>query len=82
MQMEAGKYRGCELSEVPTDYLEWAAVHLCLNPEQWDGVMAERSRRINSQRLEAETPMQKRLERPLQAFNKIAARLRLAVKGR
>ncbi len=81
MQLEAGSYRGCDLSDVPTDYLEWAVVHLRLSGEQWDGVMAEQSRRINKQRVEAETPLQTFLERPLQAFNKIVARVRLAVKG-
>lgn len=82
MQIDVGKYRGRDLSEVPTHYLEWATVHLAMSDRMWDAVMAEHARRTDAARVEAETPLQKTLERPLHAFNKIVARVRLAVTGR
>lgn len=82
MQMDVGKYRGRELSEVPTDYLEAAPAHLRLSAEMWDAVMAERCRRANAERVQSETPLQQFLERPLRVFNRIVARVRLAWKAR
>lgn len=81
MKMDVGKYRGRELSDVPTEYLGWAATHLRLSAEMWDGLMAEQSRRLSAERVAAETPLQKAVERPLRLFNKITARVRLARKG-
>jgi hypothetical protein len=81
MNIDAGKYRGRDLSDLPLDYLEWASVHLRLSPAMWDAVMAEQSRRMNAERVAAETPLEKALERPLHFFNKLVARLRLAGKG-
>ena len=81
MQMDAGKYRGCELSDLPTDYLDWALIHLRLNGPMWDAVMAEQSRRRNAERVAAESSMQRALERPLRLYNKAIARVKLAVTG-
>lgn len=81
MKMTAGKYKGCELSDVPTDYLAWASSHMPLSAEAWDNVMAEQSRRLNAERVAAETLAQILLERPVKAFNKIAARIHLAATG-
>ena len=27
MKFKSGRYRGCEIADVPTAYLEWAALH-------------------------------------------------------
>jgi len=77
MKIDVGRYRGRELAELPTDYLEWASVHLRLSAPMWDAMMAEHARRANTVRVEAETPLQKFLERPIQAFNKLVVRVRL-----
>ena len=81
MQIDVGKYRGHDLSEVPTDYLEWATVHLALSDRMWDAVMAEHARRTNAERVEAQTPSQKFLARPVRAINRLMARIRLHVLG-
>lgn len=41
MQLDAEKYRGCELSEVPTEYLEWASIHLPLSSRMGDVVIVD-----------------------------------------
>lgn len=79
--MPLGKYRGADLHDVPTDYLEWAASHMPLDAHNWDAVMAERCRRVNRQRVAEETSLQRLLERPFHAFNKIVARVHLALTG-
>lgn len=81
MLMEMGKYRGCALSEVPTEYLEWASVHLPLSARTWAAVMAEQSRRANAERVSEETPAQTFLERPRRFVNRLVAQFRLATRG-
>ena len=58
MQMESGKYIGCEVAALPTEYLEWAMGHLSMTDAARGAVMAEYARRANEARVEAETPGQ------------------------
>ena len=81
MKMDVGKYRGRALSEVPTEYLEWASVQLPLSAPMWDAVMAEQSRRANAERVQEATPAQTLWERPRRYVNRLVARFRLATRG-
>lgn len=74
MQLETGKYHGTEISEVPTDYLEWATSHLAMSDEMQLAVVAEIARRANAARVEGETPLQHLKERVSEAVTKFAAR--------
>ncbi len=73
MKMDVGKYIGQDVSEVPTEYLEWAMGHLALSDAMEGAVMAEYARRTNEERVQAETPGQRVWERVSQAVTKFAA---------
>lgn len=75
MKMDAGKYRGKELSELQTAYLEWGLGHLALGAETALGVQAELARRRNSARVEAQTPAARTLGRVGRPINRLTARL-------
>jgi len=75
MKMDMGKYRGCELSEMPTDYLEWALVHLSLSEEMRRAVQADFSRRINEVRISEETPAARVLHKAARPVNRVVARI-------
>ena len=73
MKLESGKYIGQDVEEVPTEYLEWAMGHLAMSDEMNRAVMAEYSRRANQERVDAESPAQRVLEKVSQAATKFAA---------
>lgn len=75
MKMDMGKYRGSELSELPTDYLEWALVHLSLSDELRCAAQADYSRRVHEARLKGETRAERVLHRAARPVNRIAARV-------
>lgn len=75
MTIDVGKYRGRELSELPTDYLEWAITHLSLTDNMRRGVQAEYSHRVSAARVAAETPAERILEKIARPVNRVIARL-------
>ncbi len=74
MKLDTGKYHGTELSEVPTDYLEWAVGHLAMDDATELAVVAEIARRANEARVAAETPADRLKERIGEAVTKFAAK--------
>jgi len=46
MKLDVGKYRGQDLADVPTDYLEWAVGHLRMSDAMERAVVAEYARRF------------------------------------
>lgn len=81
MRLEYGKHRGKDLADVSTEYLKWATVHLPLDAKGWDGVMAEYGRRLNKERVDAESPARKILDKIEHPINKIIARVMMRIRG-
>ncbi len=81
MKIDMGKYRGTELSEVPTDYLEWALVHLALSDELRCAAQAEYSERINEVRVDKETPAERAMQRAVRPVNRVVAHVHERVTG-
>jgi tRNA(Ser,Leu) C12 N-acetylase TAN1 len=74
MKLSSGQYHGTELSEVPTEYLEWAIGHLSMDEEMEQAVVAEVARRAQEARVEAETPLDHLKERVSETITKFAAK--------
>jgi hypothetical protein len=62
------------LSEIPTEYLEWALGHLGLSEAMVGAVTAEIARRSGEARVESETPFEHLKEHISETLNKFAAK--------
>lgn len=74
MKLLSGKYHNTEIEEIPTDYLEWALVHMTLDDQTQQAIQVEISRRQNEQRVKDETKLDRIKERVSETVTKFAAK--------
>lgn len=74
MRLDIGRYRGTALTEIPTEYLEWAVGHVAMSDEMERAVVAEYARRANAKRVAAWTPARHLWSRVSGALTRFAAR--------
>jgi hypothetical protein len=81
MKMDMGKYRGRELTEIPTEYFEWANIHLPMTDEMRSAVQAEHSRRLNEERIASEGAASLLLDKITHPVNRVTARAHEGLMG-